>query len=1447
MEKLKNNKMAYYIDTIVDDDIQYTHKNKYHLKFEGDKNEFGAIFHKNGLCQYYQYDKVKVYQSNGQVNYNYRTININQEDDLYQKMIHDDAFNLSLHNWTQDLQGDQQDQLIPIILKRDNRYYKNISQEEVLQQFWSKGKIQETERTQKFILIRMVNEISRDFVTTNTFEISLNRNKQLIFKIQKQGKIQINELYSQQLEEFYKMDQNQINNLMEFINMDSRLYHYFDKIQQNDQIENSEIMNQILYNSNKKMYLLIKKQEKRALIINEQYFYYGQYDQISPNGYGFAYYFKSNYKYKGQWIKGQKEGWGYITFYLDKDINNKKLQEKQFDRFSEDIAENLPDFENFEHIRFPLIDLNEQQIELIQTCKNIYLNNVEQLEIEQNEQESFFVDQQLSLRNSKDEQSFMKQCMNQCIKKFRITAFRNKLSGSIYQGNWSKQNMQGYGKIIYQSNNFYSGYFKQSQRDFRGLYLENLTNSGDLDIYIGYWKNDKQDSYYYEKLNLISLLYLGEFQKDQAVGQARIYDLKLYEDFQLSVPKSDIKSYFKVQVDMKILNCDYQGKSNLLQQPNPPISENILKLLNDRFRLKIQKKKDDSLTYCPLYFKMKLFDQILYYKGQWKNKQPEAEGFALNENTYIQGTFKEGSLVYGYYICFFIINIQENCSDLKCQYHYKGQFKNGLFHGDGKLRFLQQNVQLMQGQWENGIHKTLKSSTELSQGTAIKYTQQISQEYVNIALKYNFQLQKEMVGYKYVQSEDFYYGNIQNSQKNGKGTLITNQNCLYSGQFQNDQFIEGLIINQDFVQIISLFDNQLKMIEYNLNDEQYLYYGSCQLVQSSYQKEDGCQLNKDSKFIAIRQISLQLCVVELNYDENEMISLVTNIQFQLTPFMREIMNRFNIYQDYSILNPQFQYVKFDGADYFSINSQKGDLRILFNSNQIIYQWISQQNVNYMRELNLKNKTVYLGKIKNEKKYDLLAIYFDQEVMKMVQKIVMEGLQNRNKQWWDSFYEINLNQAKFITMMDHILQQRKSIVKLIKHLDFIQEILKIDGQILIKGQIYQSQNQKKTKQISALDIYNIMVKEWIDCKYLIQKMNKEGCLLIQENSRVVPTNEQIPSLIILDNYSIVYELNKIDSNRYFGCYNQSDRFTFGYFDTSLNKIDESIIFYFDGSVWFSNYNENKKWREYEFNDSTEQCFGIQDNNQILLPLEPNQNQNQYQNLFNFPQPVYLIRNEYRQIRHTVQNNIFYDFNGQHQQRIQQLEGWANVENNLVKRLEEKVELLAKWGQERENENLQLIEVVKHLVQKVSELENNFLVFTKNDFEYKMQQLQDWSILREREISKLQDLNNQLSMRVLEIERQLGAVTRCHEKSLDVVDNNVFQQDKLLNEIQARIEKTENEIKDIKNQGPQPSTDQAQLTQLIQQKKRLTKEERQARMERITQLYKDEDKDIVAHIN
>ena len=30
----------------------------------------------------------------------------------------------------------------------------------------------------------------------------------------------------------------------------------------------------------------------------------------------------------------------------------------------------------------------------------------------------------------------------------------------------------------------------------------------------------------------------------------------------------------------------------------------------------------------------------------------------------------------------------------------------------------------------------------------------------------------------------------------------------------------------------------------------------------------------------------------------------------------------------------------------------------------------------MRELNLKNKTVYLGKIKNEKKYDLLAIYFD---------------------------------------------------------------------------------------------------------------------------------------------------------------------------------------------------------------------------------------------------------------------------------------------------------------------------------------------------------------------------------------------------------------------------------------------------------------------------------------
>ena len=50
------------------------------------------------------------------------------------------------------------------------------------------------------------------------------------------------------------------------------------------------------------------------------------------------------------------------------------------------------------------------------------------------------------------------------------------------------------------------------------------------------------------------------------------------------------------------------------------------------------------------------------------------------------------------------------------------------------------------------------------------------------------------------------------------------------------------------------------------------------------------------------------------------------------------------------------------------------------------------------------------------------------------------------------------------------------------------------------------------------------------------MNKEGCLLIQENSRVVPTNEQIPSLIILDNYSIVYELNKIDSNRYFGCYN-----------------------------------------------------------------------------------------------------------------------------------------------------------------------------------------------------------------------------------------------------------------------------------------------------------------------
>ena len=70
------------------------------------------------------------------------------------------------------------------------------------------------------------------------------------------------------------------------------------------------------------------------------------------------------------------------------------------------------------------------------------------------------IDQLLGLRNLKDENSFMIDFENNCFKEFKLVAFKNRLAGSIYLGSWSKQNMHGYGKIVYQSDNFYSGYFK---------------------------------------------------------------------------------------------------------------------------------------------------------------------------------------------------------------------------------------------------------------------------------------------------------------------------------------------------------------------------------------------------------------------------------------------------------------------------------------------------------------------------------------------------------------------------------------------------------------------------------------------------------------------------------------------------------------------------------------------------------------------------------------------------------------------------------------------------------------------------------------------------------------------------------------------------------------------------------------------------------------------------
>ncbi|KAM3136303.1 hypothetical protein pb186bvf_011602 [Paramecium bursaria] len=1212
-----------FIQQIDDDGITYTlkhrkypHKFKYLLKLKDNQNEFGATFHENGLCQYFQQiNKTKVYPSNGQVNYNFKKTQIKEQKDPYEVLAQIDEFQQSLFDWINEIK-DSTDPILPVILKPSNQYYFN-KRRGTSRRFWNKCKSLTCERLNNIILIRMVAQVSihQQLIYVSKFQLRFNKKKQFIYRLRNDvNKLQIYPLHSIHLDGYIPLDSDQFSNLEQIIDKDSRLKKYFNKVRG----KIIDLEKQMKLNESQKVYIHINKQDQKALIINDDYIYFGQYDEITPNGYGFAYHIKDNYKYKGQWVKGQKEGWGYVTYFYDRDLRNKLAKEKQFDLFNQDIAENLPDLSVYQQIKFPLIDLSAQQIEFIKNCKKIYFSQVEELKLENDKFKQIrSIDQLLSMRNFKDESSFMQDYETNCFIEFKYVAFKNRLAGSIYLGNWSKQSMHGFGKIVYSSDNFYSGYFKYGQRDFRGLYLKNTRKRIDESFYIGFWKEDKQDSNYYQEksLNKQSLLanqkdfYIGEFKQDQQDGAAKIFDFKALSQEQQ--PTSEIKQFFKIQVDSKNFNTDmiYMGDSDQQIQPTPSLSESVIKLMEEKFKLKIQKKQNiqkdvhsivkQELAYCPLYFKVQLFGQEFFYKGQWKGQQPNGEGHALNQNTFIQGTFVDGQMTYGYYVCVhnqYLGHFQDSKMQGEGEYYnntiyYKGQFVQGVFHGEGKLKFQDQNIkQIQSGKWENGLQKVENSQkNELPLGTAIKHTIRIDQKFIDIAKSYNYVIENQIDGYKYVQNEDFYSGEIDGQYKKVK------DNILYYGQFR-DQFTQGLIITEDLVQIISYVNlNQSKMLEYKLDDSSYQFHGNCKFMESTG-KTDGCLIQNNEKYVGSFQNGKKYkgkliydygCIIDLIYDENESVKEIVKIQYQINPYMRNIMNKFNLYSINVIDNPEYSLYKFDQVEYFSLEDPNGNERILINKDKIIYQYISDKTAYYMREYDLKNKTFYLGRVRKDQKSADQAIYYDQALDELYFGGYEEGKREgngriikENQIKVGAFKEDELKSGKIYNSDGSyfkITQDKNKVIKpMIYHLGNLDaRWSEIDNKMKNLEEDLKKEEElegyleylKQKGQDTSLEIFNKMKTNWSECKESIKKMNSKGCKLVEEQSKIVPVTDD-SCLIILNDFTITHYLNFVkDDKVYFGCCQQNNQLVLGYFNSSYNITNEVIIFQQDGSVLF----------------------------------------------------------------------------------------------------------------------------------------------------------------------------------------------------------------------------------------------------------------------------------------
>jgi len=327
-----------------------------------------------------------------------------------------------------------------------------------------------------------------------------------------------------------------------------------------------------------------------------------------------------------------------------------------------------------------------------------------------------------------------------------------------------------YGKEIYH-NRIYEGEFINDIKDGRGKIIFE-----DQGFFYGYWKDYKMDgkgSMFYKNK---SLQFEGYFSKNLPEGQGKFIDKKgnyFIGEFIGGYKFGKGKEFTKDNVLKYDGNFEY-GKYQGIGKYN--IGGGFFYLGNfekGAMRGEGQIYRNNILIFKGIFSKSFISNIIFmnlgenYYIGEFKNNKIEGRGIIFNNNNSIiyQGEF---------------INSQKSGKGILYYNNgcYKGEFKNNLKHGKGK-EYDNNNNCIFEGNFINGKREgegILKNDNSY---------------YIGTFKDGNFHGK----GILKIGNDYEYDGEFVNDQKEGKGKLTTNE-FVYNGYFKNNEMNgEGKIYN----------------------------------------------------------------------------------------------------------------------------------------------------------------------------------------------------------------------------------------------------------------------------------------------------------------------------------------------------------------------------------------------------------------------------------------------------------------------------------------------------------------------------------------------------------------------------------------------------------------------------------------------------------------------------